>query len=146
MVNLKIEKGSAFTCELFFVFGGRGFCRGAGEESPMVQIIKNYGKLKIKVKYIELDNLEVTLENIKKSITEKTKVISLSHVTNVIGDIRPIEEICKYAHELGIQVLVDGAQSIAHMKIDVTKLDVDFFCFSAHKMYGPTGVGVIYGK
>lgn len=103
-------------------------------------------ELKIKVKYIELDNLEVTLENIKKSITEKTKVISLAHVTNVIGDIRPIEEICKYAHELGIQVLVDGAQSIAHMKIDVTKLDVDFFCFSAHKMYGPTGVGVIYGK
>ncbi len=100
----------------------------------------------IKVKYIELDNLEVKLENIKKAVTPKTKVISLAHVTNVIGDIRPIEEITKYAHENGIQVLVDGAQSIAHMKIDVTKLDVDFFIFSAHKMYGPTGVGVIYGK
>lgn len=103
-------------------------------------------ELKIKVNYIELDNLEVTLENVKKQVTDKTKVISLAHVTNVIGDIRPIKEICKYAHEKGILVLVDGAQSIAHTKIDVKDLDVDFFVFSAHKMYGPTGLGVIYGK
>ena len=103
-------------------------------------------ELNIKVNYIPLENLSVTLENVKKMITPKTKVISLAHITNVIGDVRPIKEITKYAHERGILVVVDGAQSIAHMKVDVTDLDVDFFCFSAHKVYGPTGVGVLYGK
>lgn len=103
-------------------------------------------ELNIKVNYIPLDNLHVTLENVKKAITPNTKVISLAHITNVIGDIRPIKEITKYAHEKGILVVVDGAQSIAHMKVDVTDLDVDFFAFSAHKVYGPTGVGVLYGK
>ncbi len=101
---------------------------------------------KIKVSYIPLENHKVTLENVKKAITKDTKVISLAHITNVIGDTRPIKEICKLAHELGILVVVDGAQSIAHEEIDVVDLDVDFFAFSAHKIYGPTGVGVLYGK
>ena len=87
------------------------------------------------VKYITLDdNLKVTLENVKKSITNKTKAIVLSHVTNVLGDIRPIKEICYYAHKLGIIVIVDGAQSIPHEKVDVKDLDVDFLVFSAHKI------------
>jgi len=103
-------------------------------------------ELNIKVNYIPLDNLKVTLENVKKMITKNTKVISLAHITNVIGDVRPIKEIVKFAHENGILVVVDGAQSIAHKKIDVKDLDVDFFAFSAHKVYGPTGVGVLYGK
>lgn len=101
----------------------------------------------IKIKYIELDkDYKVTIDNVKKAISDKTKVISLAHITNVVGDIRPIKEITKLAHENGIKVLVDGAQSVAHMKIDVQDLDIDFLVFSAHKMCGPTGVGVIYGK
>lgn len=99
------------------------------------------------VKYIELDeNLKVTLENVKKAITCNTKVISLAQITNVVGDVRPIKEIVDYAHKNNILVLIDGAQSVPHMKIDVQELDIDFLTFSAHKMYGPTGVGVLYGK
>ena len=103
-------------------------------------------ELNLKINYIPLDNLEVTLENVKKIITNNTKVISIAHVTNVVGDIRPIKEIIDYAHSKNILVVVDGAQSVAHMKIDVQKLDIDFLVFSGHKMLGPTGVGVLYGK
>lgn len=100
-----------------------------------------------KVNYIALDdNHYVTLENVKKAITPNTKVISLAHITNVIGDIRPIKEIVDYAHQNNIFVVVDAAQSIGHIKTDVQDLDVDFLTFSAHKMCGPTGVGVLYGK
>ena len=100
-----------------------------------------------KVNFIPLDDFEhITLENVKKSITENTKVISLAHITNVIGDIRPIKEIVEYAHSKNILVVVDGAQSVPHIKTDVKDLDVDFLAFSAHKMMGPTGVGVLYGK
>lgn len=99
------------------------------------------------VKYIELDeNYKVTLENVKKAITSNTKVISLAHITNVVGDIRPIKEICEYAHSLGILVVVDGAQSVPHISVDVQDLDCDFLTFSGHKMCGPTGIGVLYGK
>ena len=101
----------------------------------------------IKVNYITLDsNHKVTLENVKKAINPNTKVISIAHVTNVVGDVRPIKEIITYAHSLGIKVVIDGAQSVPHMKIDVSKLDMDFLAFSAHKMCGPTGLGVIYIK
>lgn len=101
---------------------------------------------KLKINYIPLDNLEVTLENVKKTITNRTKVISIAHITNVIGDIRPIKQIIKYAHSKGILVIIDGAQSVAHLKVDVQDLDIDFLAFSAHKMLGPTGVGILYGK
>ena len=100
-----------------------------------------------KVNYIPLDsNYHVTLDNIKKVVTPRTKVIALAQVTNVIGDVRPIKEICKFAHERDIFVVVDGAQSLPHMKVDVQDLDCDFLAFSAHKMYGPTGLGVLYAK
>ena len=99
------------------------------------------------VSYIPLDeNLQVTMENVKKAITPKTKVISLAQVTNVVGDIRPIKEITKYAHERGILVIVDGAQSVPHMAVDVQDLDIDFLAFSGHKLCGPTGIGILYGK
>ena len=102
---------------------------------------------KIKVNYIDLDDdYKLTLENVKKAINDNTKVISLAHVTNVVGDVRPIKEIISYAHSKDILVVVDGAQSVPHMKIDVQDLDIDFLAFSAHKMCGPTGVGVLYGK
>lgn len=100
----------------------------------------------IKVKYIDLENNKVTLENVKKAINKNTKVISIAHVTNVLGDVRPIKKIIKYAHSKNIKVVIDGAQSVPHMKIDVKDLDMDFLAFSAHKMCGPTGVGVLYGK
>lgn len=103
-------------------------------------------ELNIKINYIPLENLEVTLDNVKRSITPNTKVISIAHITNVVGDIRPIKEIISYAHSKGILVVVDGAQSVAHMQVDVQQLDIDFLAFSAHKMLGPTGVGVLYGK
>lgn len=101
----------------------------------------------IKVKYIELDdNNEVCTDNVKKSITDKTKVISLAYITNVIGDERPIKEISKLAHEHNILMVVDAAQGAPHKKIDVQDEDIDFMVFSGHKMYGPTGIGVLYGK
>ncbi len=104
-------------------------------------------KLKCKIKYINLDESHrVTMENVKKAITDKTKVISIAEITNVVGDIRPIKEITKYAHQKDIFVVVDGAQSVPHKKCDVQDLDCDFLAFSAHKMCGPTGVGVLYGK
>lgn len=108
---------------------------------PWFNIKKN-----IKIKYIELENDIVTIENVIKSITPKTKVISIAHITNVIGDERPIKEITKYAHNKGILVVLDAAQSIPHKKVDVKDLDVDFMAFSGHKVCGPTGVGVLYGK
>lgn len=111
---------------------------------PWFELIDQVG---INVNYIPLNNeYKVTLENVINSITPKTKVISLAHITNVVGDARPIKEITEYAHKNNILVIVDGAQGVAHKKIDVTDLDVDFLAFSAHKMCGPTGVGVIYGK
>jgi len=101
----------------------------------------------IKVKYIDLDDKhEVTIDNVKNAITDKTKVISLAHITNVIGDERPIKEISKVAHDNNIILVVDAAQGIAHTKIDVQDLDIDFMAFSGHKMYGPTGTGILYGK
>ena len=101
----------------------------------------------IKIKYIELDNNhKITMENLKNAITDNTKVISIAHITNVVGDIRPIKEIVKFAHERGIKVLIDGAQSVPHILVDVSDIDMDFLAFSAHKMCGPTGLGVLYIK
>lgn len=111
---------------------------------PWLELEKELG---IIVKYIPLneDNI-VTLENVEKSITDKTKVISIAQVTNVLGDARPVEEIGKLCKEKNIYFVVDGAQSVPHMKTDVQKSNIDFLAFSAHKMLGPTGVGVLYGK
>lgn len=100
----------------------------------------------IKIKYIELDSDLVTIDNVKKAITPNTKVISIAHITNVIGDVRPIKEITKLAHKNNILVVLDAAQSIPHTRVDVQDLDVDFMGFSGHKMCGPTGIGVLYGK
>lgn len=99
------------------------------------------------IKKINLDsNFHINMEELKKAITPNTKVISLAEITNVIGDLRPIKDICKYAHENNIFVVCDGAQSVPHKKTDVKELDIDFLAFSGHKMCGPTGIGVLYGK
>lgn len=106
-----------------------------------------HDEIGIKVNFIKLDDdLKLTLDNVKNSITPNTKVISIAHITNVVGDVRPIKEIIEYAHKNNIKVIIDGAQSVPHMKIDVQDLNMDFLAFSAHKMCGPTGLGVMYIK
>ncbi len=86
------------------------------------------------------------IEAFKGLLDEKTKLVSVAHVSNVLGIINPVEEIIRLAHEKGVPVCIDGAQSVPHMKVDVQALDCDFLAFSGHKMYGPTGIGVLYGK
>ena len=102
----------------------------------------------IKVKHIPItnDGLLVGYDTIAAYFTEKTKLLSIAHVSNVLGTVNPVESIIKTAHAHGIPVMVDGAQSAPHFKVDVQAMDCDFFAFSGHKMYGPTGIGVLYGK
>ena len=92
------------------------------------------------------DGCLVGCDDIAASITERTKLISVAHVSNVLGTVNPVAQIAKIAHGHGIPVMVDGAQSAPHFKVDVQAMDCDFFAFSGHKMYGPTGIGVLYGK
>ena len=103
-------------------------------------------KKNIKVVFVDSVNEKLRIEDLKDKITSKTKVISLAQITNVSGDKRDIKTICDIAHKNNILVVVDAAQSAPHIKIDVQDLNADFLAFSAHKMCGPTGVGVLYGK
>ena len=99
------------------------------------------------VKHLPItDDGQLQLSALSSLLSSKTKLISVAHVSNVLGTINPVEDIIKIAHEQGIPVLVDGAQSAPHFKVDVQAMDCDFFAFSGHKMYGPTGIGVLYGK
>ena len=101
----------------------------------------------IVVKHLPItDEGLLCLDDIETYLTEKTKLVSVAHVSNVLGTINPVKDIIRLAHERGIPVLVDAAQSAPHMKIDVQDMDCDFLAFSGHKMYGPTGIGVLYGK
>ena len=92
------------------------------------------------------DRGELLLDEYEKLFNEKTRIVSVAHVSNVLGTVNPVKDMIRIAHEHGVPVLVDGAQSTPHFKVDVQELDCDFFTFSGHKMYGPTGVGVLYGK
>lgn len=92
------------------------------------------------------EDLSFDIEAFKGLLSEKTKLVSLAHVSNVLGIIQPVEEIIRLAHEKGVPVCIDGAQSVPHMQVNVQALDCDFMVFSGHKMYGPTGIGVLYGK
>lgn len=101
----------------------------------------------IVVKHIPItDDGILDLSTLDSQLSTKTKLVSVAHVSNVLGTINPVEEIVKIAHAHGIPVMVDGAQSAPHFKVDVQTMDCDFFAFSGHKMYGPTGIGVLYGK
>ncbi|MAH33173.1 cysteine desulfurase [archaeon] len=111
---------------------------------PWQQIaIKN----KAKLKFIEIDkNGLLKKESIKKNITKKTKIVSVTHISNVLGTVNDVDEICRIAHENDALFIVDAAQSIQHIPVDVKKINCDFLAFSGHKMLGPTGIGVLYGK
>jgi cysteine desulfurase/selenocysteine lyase len=93
-----------------------------------------------------LDNGELDLEAFKKLLTPKTKLVVVNHASNALGTINPVKEMARLAHEAGALILIDGAQAAAHLPVDVQDLDCDFYCISAHKMYGPTGAGILYGK
>ncbi len=109
------------------------------------QLLANRKGTKIKVIPIN-DRGELIIDEYKKLFNEHTRIVSVTHVSNVLGTINPIDDIIRIAHSHGVPVLIDGAQSTPHIKIDVQALDCDFFAFSGHKMYGPTGIGVLYGK
>lgn len=111
---------------------------------PWQQLAKSKGAV---LKYIELEeDGTISIEQAEKTITEKTKIVALAHVSNVLGTITPIKEIAALAHKVGAVILVDGAQAVPHMEVNVVDLDADFYAFSGHKMMAPTGIGVLYGK
>ena len=111
---------------------------------PWQQFAKKTGAT---LKYFPLEkDGTLSLDKVEEIITERTKIVAITHVSNVLGTINPIKEIARIAHKKGAVVVVDGAQSTPHMKVDISDLDCDFFAFSSHKMCGPTGVGVLYGK
>lgn len=93
-----------------------------------------------------LPNGEVSLDEMTAMMNDRTRLIAITHISNVLGTVNPVKEIIRRAHEKGIRVLVDGAQAVAHMTVDMQDLDADFYCFSGHKMYGPMGIGILYGK
>ena len=111
---------------------------------PWQKMTKQTGS-KLKYMYIN-ENYEITDEEIENKITDKTKIVGITHVSNVLGTINNVKKIIKYAHKKGAIVIVDASQSIPHMKIDVQDLDADFLVFSGHKMLAPLGIGVLYGK
>lgn len=111
---------------------------------PWQQLAK---RKKAVLKYIPLESDgTVTLENVRATVTSKTKIVAMAHVSNVLGIINDVKSIAEIAHENGAVMVVDGAQAIPHMNVDVTDLNCDFYAFSGHKMLGPTGIGVLYGK
>ena len=111
---------------------------------PWQQLAKEKGA---HLRYAELSSDgEMDLEDFKEKLTSNTKIVAFTHVSNTLGTINPVKKMTQLAHEVGAIVVVDGAQAVSHFQIDVEELDVDFYAFSAHKMYGPTGIGVLYGK
>ncbi|MDT0001675.1 cysteine desulfurase [Listeria cossartiae subsp. cayugensis] len=111
---------------------------------PWQQLAKRKGAV---LKYIEIEeDGTISVEQAKKTIGEKTKIVALAHVSNVLGTITPIKEIAALAHKFGAVILVDGAQAVPHMEVNVVDLDADFYAFSGHKMMAPTGIGALYGK
>ncbi|MBA4601563.1 cysteine desulfurase [Thermoactinomyces mirandus] len=111
---------------------------------PWQQVAKWTGA---KLKYLPLEtDGSVSMDQVMKMVTDKTKIVAIQQVSNVLGTLHPIKEIARHVHQKGGYIVVDGAQSTPHMKVDVQDLDVDFFAFSGHKMCGPTGIGVLYGR
>ena len=161
LINAKSSKDIVFTSGAteslnMIVFGFFKYILNPGDEvlitktehaSNVLPWFELEDELGIKVKYISLDeNLHLTTETLKDTITDKTKVVSIAHITNTIGDVRDLEKIGEVLKDNNIYFVVDAAQSAGHKKIDVEKSNVSFLAFSGHKMLGPTGIGVLYGK
>ena len=134
-------------CEAFMQEGDEVIVSTVEHHSNIVPWQLQQTRKGIVLKVIPMDdNGAMDLQAFEKMISQKTKIVSISHVSNVLGTINPVEEVIRIAHEHNIPVVVDGAQSTPHFKVDMQQLDCDFFVFSGHKVYGPTGIGVLYGK
>lgn len=134
-------------CEEFMQEGDEVIVSTMEHHSNIVPWQLQAAKRGIAIRVIPMtDEGELRLDELEKLFTERTRMVSVAHVSNVLGTVNPVGEIIRMAHERGIPVMVDGAQSAPHFKVDVQAMDCDFFVFSGHKMYGPTGVGVLYGK
>lgn len=134
-------------CEGFMQEGDEVIISTVEHHSNIVSWQLQAARKGIVLKVIPMDdNGGMDIEVFEKMITPKTKIVSISHVSNVLGTINPVEDVIRIAHEHDIPVVVDGAQSTPHFKVDMQQLDCDFFVFSGHKIYGPTGIGVLYGK
>ena len=134
-------------CELQMQAGDEVLVTEMEHHSNIVSWQLQAQKRGIVVRHLPItDDGRLDLSSLTSHLTSRTKLVSVAHVSNVLGTVNPVEEIIKIAHEHGIPVLVDGAQSAPHFKVDVQTMDCDFFAFSGHKMYGPTGIGVLYGK
>lgn len=134
-------------CDAFMQEGDEVIVSTMEHHSNIVPWQLQAAKKGIAIRVIPMnDRGELLLDEYEKLFNEKTRIVSIAHVSNVLGTVNPVKDMIRIAHEHGVPVLVDGAQSTPHFKVDVQELDCDFFTFSGHKMYGPTGVGVLYGK
>lgn len=165
--NVRLFINARSTNEIIFTRGTTeslnlvvsSFCDGMMQEGDevIVSVMEHHSnivpwqlqaaKKGISIRVIPMtDEGELRLDEYEKLFTERTKIVSVTHVSNVLGTVNPVEEMIRIAHEHGVPVMVDGAQSTPHFAVDVQAMDCDFFAFSGHKMYGPTGIGVLYGK
>lgn len=134
-------------CDAFMQEGDEVIVSTMEHHSNIVPWQLQAAKKGIAIRVIPMnDRGELLLDEYEKLFNEKTRIVSVAHVSNVLGTVNPVKDMIRIAHEHGVPVLVDGAQSTPHFKVNVQELDCDFFTFSGHKMYGPTGVGVLYGK
>ena len=148
-------RGTTEAINLVATSFGEAFCK-AGDE-VIVSVLEHHSNIvpwqmlcerkKMKLRVIPMNERgELDLEVYKSLLNERTKIVSVAHVSNVLGTINPIKEFIRMAHDRKVPVLVDGAQAVPHIPVNVLELDADFYVFSAHKIYGPTGIGVLYGK
>ena len=134
-------------CEEFMGEGDEVIVSVMEHHSNIVPWQLQAAKRGIALKVIPIDDSgNLLMDEYEKLFSDRTKIVSVAHVSNTLGTVNPVKDIVRIAHEHGVPVMVDGAQSTPHFKVDVQDLDCDFFAFSGHKIYGPTGVGVLYGK
>jgi len=134
-------------CEEFMQEGDEVIVSVMEHHSNIVPWQLQAAKRGISIRVIPMnDRGEISLETYEQLFNERTKIVSIAHVSNVLGTVNPVKEMAQIAHDHGVPIIVDGAQSAPHFAVDVQDMDCDFFAFSGHKMYGPTGVGVLYGK
>lgn len=153
--DIVFTRGTTESINLVAFSFGEAFCQEGDE--IVVSVMEHHSNIvpwqllcerkKMTLKVIPMtDSGELLLDAYQDLLTPKVKLVAITHVSNVLGTVNPVESMIRTAHEAGIPVLVDGAQSVPHLKVDVQALDADFYAFSAHKIYGPVGIGVLYGK